>query len=55
MDKGYSTDKRHTISVNTGVYTKLRQLGAFGESFSDVLERILSSIQNKPFEGGIRS
>ena len=43
--------KRYPISVRAKVYTRLKELGRFGESFSDVLERILNSIpDNKEVE-----
>lgn len=36
--------KRYPISVRAKVYTRIRDVGKFGESFNDVLERILDSI-----------
>jgi len=36
--------KRYPISVRAKVYTRLREIGRFGEPSSDVLERILNSI-----------
>ena len=37
----------HTISVRGEIYARLRSMGKFQESFSDLLERILDSIQTK--------
>lgn len=34
---------RHTISIRHNVYEKLLEYGKFGESFSDLLTRILKS------------
>ena len=36
--------KRYPISVCAKVYTKIKEIGRFGESFSDVIERILNSV-----------
>jgi predicted CopG family antitoxin len=36
---------RHTISIRQIVYTKLLEYGKFGESFSDLLSRILKSYE----------
>lgn len=33
---------RHTISINCNAYTRLKNLGKFGESFTDVVERLLN-------------
>jgi predicted CopG family antitoxin len=43
--KYYSMTKRHTISINYNVYTRLRNQGKFGESFTDVIERILNFVE----------
>jgi hypothetical protein len=42
--------ERHTISVNDRVYYCLRNLGIFGESFNDILERILKTFPNSTTE-----
>ncbi len=36
---------RHTISITDNVYEKLRTIGNFGESFSDLIGRILTEIE----------
>ena len=36
--------KRYPISVRAKVYTRIKEIGRFGESFSDVIERILNSV-----------
>ena len=33
--------KRHTVSIRHDLYTQLQNHGKFGESFSDLLSRIL--------------
>jgi predicted CopG family antitoxin len=35
--------KRHTVSIRDNVYTELLEYGKFGESFSDVINRLLRS------------
>ena len=35
--------KRHTVSIRDNVYTELLGCGKFGESFSDVINRLLRS------------
>jgi hypothetical protein len=34
-------NERHTICVGDKVYYRLKDLGVFGETFNDILERIL--------------
>ncbi|MBV9175462.1 MAG: hypothetical protein JO297_00320 [Nitrososphaeraceae archaeon] len=36
-----SNRKRYTISINANAYTRLRHYGLFGESFDDLISRIL--------------
>jgi predicted CopG family antitoxin len=36
-----SNRKRYTISINADAYTRLRHYGLFGESFDDLVSRIL--------------
>jgi hypothetical protein len=38
--------KRHTISINDDVYSRLRQKGKFGESFGRLISRILDQIDD---------
>ena len=40
----YSMQKRHTMSIRYDVYSKLCNVGKFGESLSDVLDRVLNSM-----------
>ena len=35
--------RRHTVSIRDNVYTELLRYGKFGESFSDVINRLLRS------------
>jgi Putative antitoxin len=39
--------KRTTISVDAKVYQRLKSQGQFGESFSELISRILEEINNK--------
>jgi predicted CopG family antitoxin len=41
--------RRHTISINDEVYNKLRRKGAFGESYSQLIIRLieLAEINNE--------
>jgi predicted CopG family antitoxin len=39
--------KRHTISINYDVYTRLKSQGEFGESFTDVISRLLNFAEGK--------
>ena len=36
-----SQHRRHTVSLNTKVYTRLKNCGEFGESFSELINRLL--------------
>jgi predicted CopG family antitoxin len=35
--------RRHTVSIRDNVYAELLEYGKFGESFSDVINRLLRS------------
>lgn len=39
--------KRHSISVGDNVYVRLREAGRFGESFSDLLLRLLDTSEGR--------
>jgi predicted CopG family antitoxin len=39
--------KRHTIAVNERVFAKLIDNGRFGESYSDVILRLLDDVKKK--------
>ena len=43
--KHYSMAKRHTISITCDVYTRLRNKGRFGESFTDVILHLLNVVE----------
>lgn len=47
MNNNCAMNKRRTISINHDIYIKLRELGTFGESFNDVLERIIDYSDEK--------
>ncbi|MGB6530537.1 MAG: antitoxin VapB family protein [Candidatus Nitrosopolaris sp.] len=36
-------NERHTITIHREVYQRLKKKGLFGESYSDVLSRLLDS------------
>jgi predicted CopG family antitoxin len=44
---------RHTITVRHDVFQRLKQKGAFGESYSKLISRLIDGIDN--FEGGNNS
>ena len=44
--------KRTTISVDVQVYQRLKSQGQFGESFSELISRILEENDNKRNIGG---
>jgi hypothetical protein len=41
-----SVSKRTTVSLDMQIYQRLRSRGHFGESFSDVLTRVLDQLEN---------
>lgn len=41
---------RHTITISEHTFRKLRGLGTFGESYSDLILRLVESVNNKPGE-----
>lgn len=45
--------KRHNISIRHNVYLELQQQGKFGESFSDLITRIMRS-HNVPGEPSMK-
>lgn len=36
---------RHTITINHQAFQKLRQRGIFGESYSDVIVRLVNAVE----------
>jgi predicted CopG family antitoxin len=38
---------RHTVSITSNVYTRLRNHGRFGESFNDLVNRLVDEIEEK--------
>jgi predicted CopG family antitoxin len=40
-----SNRKRHTISINANAYTRLTRIGLFGESFDELISRILDECE----------
>ena len=41
----YTTNKRRTISVDQEIYFRLKDLGVFGESFSELIARLLDLLK----------
>jgi predicted CopG family antitoxin len=51
MNVQYSTNKRRcTVLLREEVYQKLRKKGLFGESFSDLINRLLTETDKKEVE-----
>jgi predicted CopG family antitoxin len=50
-----STRKRYTISINANAYAKLRRYGLFGESFDDLISRILDFYERNQKQTGGRN
>ena len=48
MNIQYSSDKRRcTVLLRKEVYQRLRKKGLFGESFSDLINRLITETDNK--------
>ena len=45
-DMNKSNDLRHTITINDITFKKLRREGFFGESYSDLISRLLYQTEN---------
>jgi predicted CopG family antitoxin len=41
-----NTSKRNTINLETDVYSKLKQYGKFGETYSNLILRLLNQIES---------
>jgi predicted CopG family antitoxin len=52
--KYYSYEKS-TVLLTKDVYQRLRKKGKFGETFSDIVERLLNQIDYLENKGGIGS
>jgi predicted CopG family antitoxin len=39
-------NQRHTITINHTTFVKLKSIGRFGESYSDVISRMLGYLEN---------
>jgi predicted CopG family antitoxin len=37
--------KRHSISIDSNVYDRLRNIGRFGETHTDVISRLLDQVK----------
>jgi hypothetical protein len=42
--------KRHSISIDINVYDRLRNIGRFGETHTDVISRLLDHLETNPAE-----
>jgi predicted CopG family antitoxin len=45
--KGNAADGRITMSVSRDIYNRITKYGKFGDSFNDVLVRILDELETK--------
>ena len=43
--------KRHSISIDINVYERLRSIGRFGESHTDVISRLLNQAGSSAADG----
>lgn len=41
-----ASNERHTITINHVAFQKLRQRGIFGESYSDVIVRLVNEAES---------
>jgi predicted CopG family antitoxin len=39
--------ERHTITINERTFQKLKDVGAFGESYSDLILRLAESVRSE--------
>jgi predicted CopG family antitoxin len=37
---------RHSLTINHSTYLRLKERGLFGESFSDLISRIIDELEN---------
>lgn len=42
-----ATKARHTITINEHTFLKLRGVGTFGESYSDLILRLVESVKSE--------
>jgi len=43
---------RHSLTINDATFLRLKNKGHFGESFSDLIFRILEELENSKQKGG---
>jgi hypothetical protein len=43
----YSTTERHTLTINHTTFLRLKKKGFFGESFSELITRILDELESR--------
>jgi predicted CopG family antitoxin len=46
MSKANQSNTRHTITLDDSTFQKLRCIGNFGESYSDVISRLIERADN---------
>lgn len=39
--------ERHSLTINHSIFLRLKEKGIFGESFSDLILRIIDELENK--------
>lgn len=47
MTKNYISNKMHTIAIDDNNYQTLRRLGSVGDSFNDVVTRLIKIARGK--------
>jgi hypothetical protein len=50
-----SRSGRHSLTINDTTFHRLKKKGYFGESFSDLISRILEELENSQQNGGSSS
>ena len=55
MNETCQPDTRHTITVNHLAFLKLKNMGRFGESYSELILRLLAYFENVDVEERYRN
>lgn len=50
INTNYQLCKRHTIALDNNAYLRLKSKGQFGESFSEVVTRLLDIVEKEDKE-----
>ena len=46
-------NKRHTITINHEAFEKLKERGVFGETYSEVISRLVDNVKGTREDGSI--